>query len=94
MNLRLSPEAQTDLQAIHDYLIERSPQGCLRVLTAFEASFAQVEAFPLIGHEGRVDATRELKIPRYPYVIVYDLPDETDIDVLRILHCAQKWPSA
>lgn len=93
MRLRLSPEAQADLQAIHDYLIDRSPQGCLRVLTSFEACFAQLEDFPLLGHPGRIDETRELKVSRYPYVIVYDLPDAVHIDVLRILHSAQMWPN-
>lgn len=93
MHLALSPEAQADLQTIYDYLNERSPEGCLRVLTSLEACFVQLERFPLLGYIGRVEDTRELQVSRYPYLIIYDLPDATQIHVLRILHSAQKWPN-
>jgi hypothetical protein len=40
---------------------------------------------------GRIDGTRELVIPRTPYVAAY-LVDADTVRILRVLHGAQMWP--
>jgi toxin ParE1/3/4 len=43
------------------------------------------------GRPGRIDGTRELVIPRTPYVAAY-LVDADTVRILRVLHGAQMWP--
>ena len=47
--------------------------------------------FPEMGRVGRVRQTRELVIPRSPYIAVYRIGGGT-IRILRILHGSQRWP--
>ena len=46
---------------------------------------------PDMGRTGRIAGTRELVIPRLPYVLVYRLTNGT-VDILTILHTSQRWP--
>lgn len=92
MHARLSEDAATDLHTIRDYLEPRSLQGLQRVLSAIFTTIGQLELFPLLGKDGRVDGTRELIVPRTPFIIVYTVPDAYFIDVERILHGRLKYP--
>jgi toxin ParE1/3/4 len=47
--------------------------------------------FPDSGRTGRVAGTRELVIPRTPYVAAYLIEGDT-VRILRVLHGAQMWP--
>jgi len=44
-----------------------------------------------MGCEGRVEGTRELVIGRSPFIAVYRIKGKR-IEILRILHGAQRWP--
>ena len=46
---------------------------------------------PEMGRAGRIPGTRELVIPRLPYILVYRLTTST-VDILTILHASQRWP--
>jgi toxin ParE1/3/4 len=48
---------------------------------------------PEMGRPGRVPGTRELVIPRTPFIVPYRLVGNT-IQVLRIFHGARRWPEA
>ena len=52
-----------------------------------------LETFPNLGRVGRVRGTREIAFPPLPFVAIYEIREE-QIVVLRILHGAQRWPSA
>jgi plasmid stabilization system protein ParE len=43
------------------------------------------------GRTGRVDGSRELVIPRTPYVLAYRVTGGI-ITVLHVFHGAQQWP--
>ena len=47
--------------------------------------------FPHIGRFGRKPGTSELVISGLPFIVVYRLKNEA-IEIVRILHGAQKWP--
>ena len=47
--------------------------------------------FPESGRPGRIAGTRELVIPRTPYVAAYVVLADR-IRILRVLHGAQIWP--
>lgn len=46
---------------------------------------------PLIGRVGRVKGTRELVVSRSPFIAIYRVK-KRKIEILRILHGAQRWP--
>ena len=51
----------------------------------------RLEQHPHIGRPGRLKGTRELIVPRLPYVIRYRIKAET-VEILRIHHMSQRWP--
>ncbi len=92
MHARLTQDAEADLDAILVYLEPRNPQGLQRILSAIFTTIAQLENFPFLGRDGRVDGTREIIVPRTPFIIVYSLADEYYIDIDRIFHGRQQYP--
>ena len=55
------------------------------------ASVLPLAIFSLAGREGRIESTRELVIPKFPYIVVYQTAKE--IRILAVLHTSRKWPS-
>lgn len=92
MHIHFEDDAQADLENIRSHLEPRNPTACQKVLISIAATIDQLESFPFLGRYGRIDGTRELSVTRYPFVIVYTLPDEYNIHIERILHTAQKYP--
>ncbi|MBI5897972.1 MAG: type II toxin-antitoxin system RelE/ParE family toxin [Rhodocyclales bacterium] len=63
-----------------------------RLTRIFETHADRIEANPYLYRPGRVPDTREAVV--HPnYVMVYRIESET-ITILRVLHAAQRWPSA
>ena len=48
--------------------------------------------FPLMGRAGQVPGTREFSVVGLPYLIVYALTSDTDVDVLTVLHSRRRYP--
>lgn len=48
---------------------------------------------PEMGRPGRKNGTRELVISRTPFIVVYRIKGKR-IELLRLLHGAQKWPKS
>jgi toxin ParE1/3/4 len=46
---------------------------------------------PQLGHPGRVPGTRELVIPKTPFVIPYRVHNDV-LQILRVYHHARRWP--
>ena len=92
MHVRLTDDAIADLVSLKDYLEPRSPQGLERMLSAIFTTMGQLETFPLIGHDGRIEGTREIIVPRTPFIVIYSIADELHIDIDRVLHGAMKYP--
>lgn len=46
---------------------------------------------PHRGRPGRWPGTRELIVPRTPYIVPYRVRDDA-IEVLRVFHGARRWP--
>ncbi|MDP1554305.1 MAG: type II toxin-antitoxin system RelE/ParE family toxin [Hyphomonas sp.] len=92
MHVRLSADAEADLDTLAAWLAPRSPQGLDRLLTAIFTTLGQLEGFPLLGKPGRVEGTRELVVPRTSLLVIYTLPDAYHLDVERVLDGRQKYP--
>lgn len=88
-------QAEDDLNATFDYLIDRDPAAALRVYQTIRARIETLADHPALGRPGRVPDTRELVIGRTPYIVAYTADTRRDVVViLRVLHGAQRWPDA
>ena len=94
MRLRWTRRAERDLDDIAAYIGQDSPAAAARVILEL---IDQVESLllghPAAGRPGRVLGTRELLIGGLPYVVPYRMR-ENDIEILRVLHTARRWPGA
>jgi addiction module RelE/StbE family toxin len=91
MQLEWSWFAQSDREAIFDYIEADSPQAAINVDDRIRQQIEELIKFPKIGRPGRFDGTRELIIQRTPYIAAYRIAGKT-IRILRVLHTAQMWP--
>jgi toxin ParE1/3/4 len=91
MILEWTDLAASDLIEILDYIAEDNPAAALAAVDRIEQTSLRLADFPLSGREGSLQSTRELPIPSLPFVIIYSIR-ETTVEILRVLHGAQRWP--
>jgi len=99
MRLRWTDPAQTDLLEILEYIARDNPAAADRVARRLMSAIEALAEQPRLGRPGRVAGTRELVIPRLPYVAVYRVAEaahstDEEVEVLRVLHGARRWPAA
>ncbi|MER0239356.1 type II toxin-antitoxin system RelE/ParE family toxin [Fulvimarina sp. MAC8] len=92
MHVRLSSVAEADLDTIFEFIARDDEVSARRTIDSLLASIYYLERFPLLGRPGRVEGTRELKVPRIPYLIVYSIPDPLQLDVQTIIHTKRQYP--
>jgi len=73
------------------YIAADNPTAAARVDEEIERQTDLLAQFPKMGREGRVNGTRELVINRSPYIVVYRVKEDR-IEIIRLLHGAQRWP--
>jgi toxin ParE1/3/4 len=89
-----SPEAINDLAALRIYIEQDDPAAAQRVALHIVHSIeTQLPNNPEMGRPGRVPGTRELVIPKTPFIVPYRVVGNT-IQILRIFHGARRWPDA
>ena len=94
MKIAWSPEAIEDLVSLRAYIAEDNPAAARRSVQHIVESIEQLlPDNPRIGRAGRVPGTRELVIPRSPYIVPYRL-QRTTIQILRVYHAARRWPDS
>jgi toxin ParE1/3/4 len=92
MDLRWTKRAAKDLAQICDYT--ESHFGMAQAGRAGRVVYSAAESLkemPLLGRAGRKSGTRELIIAGFPFIIIYRARTEC-VELLRILHAAQRWP--
>ena len=91
MNILWSPEAIEDLNSLRAYIAQDNPSAA-RVAALHIAQ--QIEQLlsdnPQMGRPGRVPGTRELVIPKTPFIVPYRLQRNV-IQILRVYHGARRW---
>jgi toxin ParE1/3/4 len=91
--LRWLPRAIRDRDAQIDYIAERNPRAAIDQGDRIEEQVSQLLDHPEMGRPGRVDGTRELVISGTPFIVVYRFkPRAKRLELIRLLHGAQKWP--
>lgn len=93
MKVRYHRAALADLAQVRAYIAKDRPRAAQAVGRRIREAIARLGQFPEQGRLGRVAGTRELVVPRLPFVVAYEVhPDH--VRVLAILHAAQRWPSS
>jgi toxin ParE1/3/4 len=83
--------AIADREAIFGHIEAHNPVAAIHVDAQIALTVKRLLEFPESGRVGRITGTRELVIPRTPYIAAYVSADGK-IRILRILHGAQIWP--
>lgn len=85
------PGANQDFESIVEYIADDNPIAAIEQGDEIENQLSLLITHPKMGHPGRVKGTREIVIVRTPYIAVYRIKGKI-IQILRVLHGAQKWP--
>jgi toxin ParE1/3/4 len=89
-----SLEAINDLVALRAYIEQDDPKAAQRVALHIVRNIEiLLPSNPDMGRPGRVPGTRELVIPKTPFIVPYRLVGNT-VQILRIFHGARRWPEA
>ena len=92
MTLLWSPESIHDLLALRDHINEHDPAAAKRVaLHILYCVEYLLSENPKLGAPGRVPGTRELVIPKTPYIVPYRVRHST-IEIVRVYHASRRWP--
>ena len=91
MRLVWAQHALADRDAIFTHIEAESPRAAVSVDDRIVAVVRRLLEFPESGRPGRVPGTRELVVPRTPFIAVYSVAVDR-VRILRVLHGAQLWP--
>jgi addiction module RelE/StbE family toxin len=92
LNISYSPQAAADLDTIHAFISQHSAAKADEYVVRILQAVRMLESFPLVGRPGRVETTRELVLPGMPYIAIYRIRSETDVEILTIKHGRQHYP--
>lgn len=97
MHLKWTDLADIDLDKIEAHIaLENSPIIAINVvMNIIDTTHLILPDHPRAGRQGRLKNTRELVISGVPFIVVYREHVSTNsIQILRVLHDAQQWPTA
>ncbi len=90
LNIKFSKLANQDLSSIHNYIKHDQPQAAQAIIHRIIEAVEILVKFPSLGRPGRVSHTRELVLSNTPFLIIYQVR-QNSLYIVRILHAAQKW---
>lgn len=94
MKILWSLKAIQDLDSLRAYIAEESPANAQRVVLRILHDVEELlPGHPEMGRPGRVPGTRELVVPRTPYIVPYRVHRQA-IQILRVYHGARRWPDS
>ena len=91
MRVVWTPQAKGDLRSIGLHIAWDSSRAAVAVVRRIRRSAAVLRDHPGLGHPGRIVGTRELVVPRTPYLVPYRIRDDR-VEILAVLHAAREWP--
>jgi len=91
MRVEWTEAAIQDLQSVRRYIAYDSAAAANRVVKKILNAAQHLSEQPSIGRQGRVLHTRELIIPKTPYVVPYRVKNSV-VEILRVFHGAMEWP--
>jgi len=85
-----SDRARKDALEQFEYLGSQSPQGLKIVRSRLFEAIEKLSEYPL-GRPSRALGVFEKVVPKTSLIIAYCLPDESKIEIMRVLHSKQNW---
>jgi toxin ParE1/3/4 len=89
--LEYAPGYFRRLEDIRERIAADNPTAAIRMIERIRAAVTRLAGSPALGRPGRVAGTRELVIPRTPYIVPYRVNGDV-VQIITILHGAQRWP--
>ena len=65
--------------------------GAAGVVVKIVRAVSLLKDHPGLGRTGRVPGTRELVVPKTPFIVPYRVKDDT-VQILRVYHASRIWP--
>jgi toxin ParE1/3/4 len=88
MSYRLSPQAESELEAIGDYIAKDSPANAERFIQRLTEKFVVLGRNPHIGR-ARPELRSDLRsFPYGAYLILYRIMEE-GVEIVRVVHAAR-----
>ncbi len=81
--------ALDDLNQAGEFIARDNPEAASRVLKRIWDAVHMIADHPHAGRAGRVPGTRELVIAGTPFIIPYQVVEDT-VQILRVLHAKRK----
>lgn len=91
MRLLWTVAALSDLRAIADFIGRDNRVAASQQVNIIRTAAMTLTRFPEAGRIGQHAGSRELIVPRSPYILAYRI-DAGTVQVLRVLHGHQRWP--
>ena len=91
MKIKWLSSAEDDLDSIIDHIDARNPVAARRMVSRIQEATERLRPYPFVGRQGKAAGTRELVVPRAPYIVVYSVESDR-VDIKRILHTSRQWP--
>ena len=91
MRVKWLRHALRNLDHIAAYIAEDDPAAVGRAVSRIRAQVDILAEHPHAGRPGRVPGPREFVMAGMPYTVPYRVRDGA-VEVLRVLHAAQRWP--
>ena len=92
MQIVWRPRSVTDRGKVFNFIAKNNPAAALALDAVFEAKVNTAAANPKLYKPGRVKGTREI-VAHPNYIIVYRELGAHTLEVVRVLHAAQQWPT-
>ncbi|MGE0848271.1 MAG: type II toxin-antitoxin system RelE/ParE family toxin [Hyphomicrobiaceae bacterium] len=89
MNVRYSRCALTQLEAVHEYLLDRNRSATGTVAASIRSTIARLGDMPSLGKATDEESVCVIVEPGYHYRVFYNILDR-EVFVLRILHGRQQ----
>lgn len=87
--VRYTPRALAELDAILDFVVERSPSGGGRVQHRIRTLIELLADFPEAGQRTSVERLRRLVVTPFPYVVFYRVNADA-IVIVSVRHTARR----
>ena len=83
--------ALADLDELMVYISKDNPKAATKVAGKIWETTRRLSNHPAMGKPGRVPGTREMIVTGTSYIVPYRVV-ANEVQILRILHGARKWP--
>jgi len=93
MKIRLTHQASQQLISAYEYLEDTSPAAATTQMKRIFAAIDLLETYPMAGRKGRIAGTREMVVPRTPFIVAYRI-ESSEVHILAILHGSRRWPES